>query len=331
MPGPFVPNVVGHLFAFDAWGASEDILRKVARAGPVSPRPKNLIMIGIGGGFSPRYGDRCYRSVTAAQRDNNGGIRVARTNAAAPKNPPSVGPSIAAIALWGSSGAKRISLLTDEERAELVVISSIARFKKGEKIYRQGDRANAVFNIVSGVVRTCKVPRRGARHITAFLFPDDLFGLAEEGRYVNDAEAMTAVTLYRIPVAGLETKLRREPTLEFHVICKLCHELREAQRHAFILSKRRALAKMALFLQLMDNHQAAIGDDREEVYFPMSRSDVGNYVGMSSEAVTRSLNVLSSRGLIRIRDRRHVRILDHTALEGVAAERGVRGLSRYTR
>jgi CRP-like cAMP-binding protein len=243
-----------------------------------------------------------------------------------PRGPPGGGPSLAAMALWGSSGGKRAHLLTDEERAQLAVISSVVRFKKGTRIYRQGDPADAIFNIIGGVVKSYKSLPDGRQHIVAFLFPDDLIGLAEEGRYVNSADAATAVIGYRIPVTALETRLRKDPSLEFHVICKICHELREAQRHAFLLSEHRALAKVALFLQLLENYQAARGESVEEVYLPMNRSDIGDYVGMSLEAVSRSFRSLASRGAITFRDRRHIKIINHSQLESVALESETREL-----
>ena len=62
--------------------------------------------------------------------------------------PPKGGPSIAAPALWGGpTNGKTGQLLTDEKRAQIAVISSVVRFRRGEKIYGEGDRADAIFNI----------------------------------------------------------------------------------------------------------------------------------------------------------------------------------------
>jgi len=251
-------------------------------------------------------------------------VNTSRTNDS--DDPSGHGPSIGATALWGSSQGKRVHLLTPEERAELAVISSVVRFKKGTVLYREGDHANGVFNIVSGVVKSYRTLSDGNERIAAFLFPDDLIGLVEEGRYVNSAKAVTAVTGYKIPVAALETRLRRDPGLEFHVICKLCHELREAQRHAFLLGTRHATAKVAMFLQMLDAYQAARGDSTTEVYLPMSRSDIGEYIGISLEAVGRSLKALVSRGVIAFRNSRHVKIISRSLLEGMASEAGTRQL-----
>src|ERR1700730_9473023 len=136
------------------------------------------------------------------------------------------GPTIRASDPWAPSTGKVRQLLSDEERARLAVIASIVRFHKGEELYREGQRADAVFNIISGVVKAYKTAPDGSEHIAAFLFPDDLFGLSEEGRYTNSTEAITPVTAYRLPVSALRSRLSKDAGLEFYVICKLCHELR---------------------------------------------------------------------------------------------------------
>jgi CRP/FNR family transcriptional regulator len=217
-------------------------------------------------------------------------------------------------------------VLTDEQRAQIAGISSLVRFQKEQEIYRQGDCADAVFNIVTGVVKSYRSLPDARRHIVGFLFPDDLIGLAEEGFYVNSAKAVTVVSGYRIPATALEARLRKDAGLEFHILCKLCHELREAQHHAFILSRHGAPAKIALFLQTLENYQAARGEGAEELYLPMSRSDIGDYVGMSLEAVSRSFRALASEGVIAFRNRRHVKIIDRPRLNNIASENKRSGL-----
>jgi CRP/FNR family transcriptional regulator len=234
--------------------------------------------------------------------------------------PPRGGPSIVARALWDSANSNPKQVLTDEQRAQIAVISSLVRFQQGEEIYREGDRADAVFNIIAGVVKSYRSLPDARRHIIGFLFPDDLFGLAEDGRYVNSTKAATTVSVYHIPVPALEARLRKDPGLEFHVICKLCHELREAQRHAFLLSRHHALAKVGLFLQMLEDFQAARGEGTGEIYLPMSRSDIADYVGVSLEAVSRSFRALSTRGVIALRNRRHIKIIDRDRLNDIASE-----------
>jgi CRP-like cAMP-binding protein len=208
--------------------------------------------------------------------------------------------------------------LSAEERARLAVFSSIVRLNKGEKIYREGQHTDAVFNIITGVVKAYKTAPDGSEHVAAFLFPDDMFGLSEEGKYTNSTEALTPLTLYRFPVPALRSRLAKDADLEFHVICKLLHELRETQRHAFLLTRRRALSKVAMFLQLLENVQAARGERTAEIYLPMNRSDIGEYLGMSLEAVSRAFRGLTTRGIIKSRDRQHLTIVDRSTFDKIA-------------
>ena len=92
-------------------------------------------------------------------------------------------------------------LLTDDERAHLAAMASIVRFKKGEIIYRENDRADAVFNIMSGIVSAYKKTPDGSEHMVAFLLPDDLFGRSAEGKYTNSTKAITAPSAYRLPLS----------------------------------------------------------------------------------------------------------------------------------
>jgi CRP-like cAMP-binding protein len=162
----------------------------------------------------------------------------------------------------------------------------------------------------------------GTRAVIGFFFPDDLLGLAEEGAYVNSAEAVTAMTAYRLPISALQNLLRRDATLEWHLLVKLCHELREAQRHAVILKQHGALARLALFLQMLDLSPQARNGARDEIYLPMTRSDIADYIGFSLAAVSRSFRALAARHLISFRDRRHLSITDHARLASLIARQG---------
>jgi CRP/FNR family transcriptional regulator len=145
-------------------------------------------------------------------------------------------------------------------------------------------------------------------------------GSPKRGAYVNSAEAVTAMTAYRLPVPALENLLRRDATLEWHILVKLCHELREAQRHAVILKQQGALSRLALFLQMLDRSRQARDGDSGEIYLPMTRSDIADYIGFSLPAVSRSFRSLADRHLISFRDRRHLLIADHDGLASLIAQ-----------
>jgi CRP/FNR family transcriptional regulator len=205
----------------------------------------------------------------------------------------------------------------------------MVRFKKGEEIYSGGEPAHAIFNISAGVVKMYQSAGHGRGHITGFLYPQDLFGLSEEGRYTNSAAAVMGVTAYRLPVSAVRQQLAKDAELQFHFIASVCHHLRQAQRHALLLAQRRATARLARFLQLQEYLQSASA--ASEIYLPMDRLDVADYVGMTLAAVSRGFRDLEARGAISHRDRRHVKIVDRKALEELAFEIGGAARTRPSR
>jgi CRP/FNR family transcriptional regulator len=239
-----------------------------------------------------------------------------------PRAPSNGGPAIRAPRIWASERPPVTQqLLSDEERAQLAVIATIVRFKKGQKVYAAGDPIESIYNIISGVVKSYTTEPDNRRRINGFLFAGDLLGLSDDGHYANSAQAITPVTAYRLPLARLQRQLRKDSDLEFHVICKLCHELRQAQRHAFLLTHKDAAVKLAMFLQFMEQLQADRGEPNNEIHLPMARTEIGEFVGLSLAAVSRGFRRLTTDG-VELRNRHHVKVRDREAFNCLA------GLSR---
>lgn len=232
---------------------------------------------------------------------------------------PGGGPSFVAPPMWDRAD-KRGQPLTDEEQAFLAVNSTVVRFRKGENIFNAGDPASAVFSVVSGVVKLYRVQLGQREHIVRFMFPNHLIGLAEYGQYVNSAKSITDITLYKMPTRVLETHLRQSPSLEFQVINRLCHDLRLTQDHALLAAKHHASAKIGLFIQMLEAQQNATDATDAELYLPMTCAEIGAYVGISPEAVSRGFGELVSCGAASFTDRHHLKIADRAKLEAVIAE-----------
>lgn len=234
---------------------------------------------------------------------------------------PAAGPAIYAVDPWvrGNRPARH-QLLSDDERALLAKISSIVRFRKGEAIYDEGTAAEAAFNIISGVVMTYRALAEG-EHVSSFLYQGDLFGLSEEGGYSSSARAATAVVAYRIPLAALRRILDQHADLDVDLIIKLCEGLREAQRHALLLARRRAATRLAMFLELLERLQIAREEPASEIHLPMGRSSIAAYLGLTGAALSRAFRTLTSRNVIAVRDLRHIGIVDREAFQKLADTR----------
>jgi CRP-like cAMP-binding protein len=225
------------------------------------------------------------------------------------------GPSLRAIPF--GPGNVAVGLLSTGQRSQIASIAASVEFPRGRVIYREGSNASFVFIIASGIVKSFRDLPSGRRRVMSFLFADDLFGIAQGGHYMNSAQAITPVTLYRLRVATLADTLRRDGDLAFQFLCKATHELRVALRHTLIVTRRDALGRVTMFLRLLEQNSLAGNDATIEV--PMSRVDAANYLGLSLEAVSRALSRLERSGIISFEGRRRMRVLDRTRFEKIAA------------
>jgi CRP-like cAMP-binding protein len=225
------------------------------------------------------------------------------------------GPAIFAIHPWIPGG--RHQLLAENERAQLAKIATIVRFGKGDQIYREGDVADTLFNIISGVVTAYRA-LANSEHVSSFLHVGDLFGLSEEGRYTNGTRAATPVVAYKMPLQTVRRILATNADLDVAVIVKLCEDLRETQRHALFLVQKRAATRLAMFLDLQEHLQIARGEPASAIHLRMDRSSIATYLGMTLAALGRAFRTLIAQRVISMRNRQNVKILDRDAFNRLA-------------
>jgi CRP-like cAMP-binding protein len=203
-------------------------------------------------------------------------------------------------------------LLTDAQREALAGIGLRQRLPAGMTVYKEGDEARWVFAVVEGAVKSYRELRSGRRIVTAFLFARDLFGLAQNGRYVGAAQTIARTTVYRLPIEELAALLKQDAAIQFAFLTKVTHELREAQRRAALISRRDASGRLAMFIARMkERDECLAGDDL--VALPMSRSDIAGFTALSLESVSRAAGDLQRRGLVKFEGRHHARILNPAA------------------
>ena len=220
-------------------------------------------------------------------------------------------PAIRAMTLSGAGGARL--QLTRMQRQRLAAVATRLELKPRTIVYRSGDPADSVFINGGGVVISFKETRSGKRRVAGFRFYSDIFGLAENHKYVNTTRAITPVTLYRFPVDVLAAVLRQDAELEFQFLCKLVDELRQAQRKSIIVARRDAGARIAMFVDLLRDltDPPAEGD---VIAIPMSRSDIGDFLNLTLESVSRACGRLS-RDRILAFEKRGVRIVDRARFD----------------
>jgi CRP-like cAMP-binding protein len=227
------------------------------------------------------------------------------------------GPSLLAVPFLTRAGSGPVQLFSDAQRQLLASHALVRVFPARTVIYRAGAPADWVFIVGNGVVKSFRDLPSGRRRIATFLFPRDLFGLAEAGRYVNTLQAITPVRVYQLDVHALTDLFQRDAALEFQFLCKAVHVLREAQHHNIIVGRRDACGRVAMLIRLLEKQNALAPG--QPVPIPMSRSDIANYLALSLEAVVRASRRLERQGIVEFVDRHSVRVVDRQRFDALAS------------
>jgi CRP-like cAMP-binding protein len=178
-------------------------------------------------------------------------------------------------------------------------------YRKGERIYEIDDPAHHVYAVVHGAVRSFRYLSDGRRHLGAFHLPGEMFGLGS-GPFRNlETEAVVATTMLSIKRDDLEREANRNASLAF-VLCKVTsRDLQNAQDHLLLLGRKSAAERVAAFLLEMDHRLSANGD----MDLPMCGRDIGDYLGLTLETVSRCLAQFQALRIICLTQHRRVTLL----------------------
>lgn len=207
------------------------------------------------------------------------------------------------------------NLLSPAEQAALVKIATVLTYRaSGVVIFTNGEDAHFIYLIDEGVVRISQDLPDGTRQVFGFMWPGDMLGLMEAGRYVNSAETLTPATLFRFPLDRLRELLLHEPLLQLHILTKAAHELRKAQRQLIVLGQLGNVRRLASFLLDCRQHVEFFDSAARQLRLPMSRFDIADYLGTSPESVARAFAVLERRAFIRRLSPRTIELVDADGL-----------------
>ena len=216
-------------------------------------------------------------------------------------------PAIRAIPLTNSGPELRLNA---RDREHLATIGTIMRVGPGTVFYERGSHAGWIYNIISGTICSYRPLPDGSERVAAFLFAEDLFGLARKGVYVNSTRAVTPVSAYKFPIDALSGLLMGNAGLQFRFLCKITHTLREAQHRALVLTRRDPVERVAAFLGMMERAQGDKRPDDATIPLPMGQRDIANFLNLSTGSVDAALEALEASAVIartsegvKVRDR----------------------------
>ncbi|CAM5323986.1 Nitrogen fixation regulation protein FixK OS=Afipia felis OX=1035 GN=fixK_1 PE=4 SV=1 [Afipia felis] len=183
-------------------------------------------------------------------------------------------------------------------------------YGKGEEIYGEEESAEFVYQVVHGAVRTYKLMSDGRRHIGAFHLPGDVFGLESSSAHRLSAEAIIDTTVRLIKRSSLESSAEANAKVAHHLWTITAADLKHAEDHMLLLGRKTAVERVATFLVEMDKRLSSAG----MMGLPMSRRDIGDYLGLTLETVSRTLSQLAEEGVLAFSGARHITLRDRNRL-----------------
>ena len=195
----------------------------------------------------------------------------------------------------------------------LALAKSTRRVRKdaGEELLADAMPISSYANVLRGVVKLSKVLEDGRQQVVGLQFAPDLLGrpFAAESRV--SAEAASEVDLCLIPKPALETLLTQSAALEHLVMLQALRELDEARDWMVTLGRKSAAEKVASFLYLIATHIDPTEVEPETRFeLPLTRADIGDFLGLTIETVSRQISRLKADGVIEILGNRHVTVPD---------------------
>ena len=198
-----------------------------------------------------------------------------------------------------------------------MLVEHIGPFHAGEHVFRRGDPFDAIAAVRAGSVKTTVIDQDGHERVLGFHLPGEVIGLSgiDGDRYPCDAIALDTATLCRFSFPRMAALASRVPLLQQHLFRLLSRDIGATQR---LTGDWPADVRMAAFLLTLSQRLAARGFSPRRFQLTMARTDIGNYLRLAPETVSRVLKRFQDDRLLAV-DRREVELLDVPGLEALAA------------
>jgi CRP-like cAMP-binding protein len=192
------------------------------------------------------------------------------------------------------------------------LVSVTYNVRSGKEIFGEGEDAQFVYKLVTGSVRVCKMLSDGQRHISCFHVPGDVFGLERTATHRMGAEAMEDSQVLMFRRSQVEHLIASDLNAAHQMLNVFISKLDDAEAQMFRLGRQSALQRVAAFLVEVEGRLGRRGS----LELPMSRRDIGDYLGLSIETVSRSISQLQRRHALDKVEPRRIH-LNQTQIDGI--------------
>ena len=191
---------------------------------------------------------------------------------------------------------------------------------KGEQLFQDGDKMQSLYAIRSGTFKTFTVNESGEEQITGFHLAGDLLGFdaIANSEHISFAKALETSMICEIPYSTLDSLSNTMPKLKKQILRMMSVEIRSDQEMLTLLNRKNAEQRLATFISSLSARYHARGLSSTEFRLSMTRSDIGNYIGLTVETISRLLNRFHKAGLITV-EGKLITIIDIDKLNECAA------------
>jgi CRP/FNR family transcriptional regulator len=191
-------------------------------------------------------------------------------------------------------------------------------YQPGQHLFHAGDQSSSIFAVRSGAIKTYCITEDGDEQVLGFALPGEMVGLdgLAGSSFSSSSVALETSSVCELPFSQLEELCTRLPGLQKQMMRLLGKEIRSDQHLLTMLGQRSAEERLASFLISLSSRYKLRGLSASEFNLPMSRQDIGNYLGLAIETVSRTFAHFQEAKLLTV-NRRQIRILDHAALEAI--------------
>jgi CRP-like cAMP-binding protein len=216
--------------------------------------------------------------------------------------------------LFARTAQKDVSTSFLARAGSLNSIGAPVSFPRNEQIYREREPTGCFYKVVSGTIRTCRVLIDGRRQIGGFYLPGDTFGLESGEKRAFSAEAVSDATVLVINRRPMVSLAAPDNEMLHYLWTLMRRELQLAQDHVGLLIRTAPERVASFLLEMAERIQS-----RDALELPMSRQDIGDYLGLTIETVSRTLTQLENASVIEIPCSKRIILRNHAVLKRLAA------------
>jgi CRP/FNR family transcriptional regulator len=193
--------------------------------------------------------------------------------------------------------------------------------KRGDYLYRAGGTLQSLYAVRTGFFKSCVMHDDGREQVAGFHMAGEMLGMdgIGSGKHMCDAVSLEDSEVCEIPFNDLETLSRHIPTLQQHFHRIMSREIARDYGVMLLLGSMRAEERLAAFLLNLSQRFAARGYSSKSFLLRMTRNEIGSYLGLKLETISRALSHFQTEGIIAVQNK-SVEILDAGRLRAMVSQ-----------